>query len=208
LDEINAYYNVHSLSCSEAFKTKDESQSAGEAVDSVAELRINGDLMSCQVMSSGQKAVDIVFDGTQTWEVNHQNQTYYHYSGGSFHPRDYLPVTAAGGTLKIGQNLPLLPLFLSYQPSPSLKSIELVKEGTEVYRKVEFGEKSKKGNSLTLTEWFFPDRWILKKATFRTSIGYSADFIASNFNFSDKTPASEFKINPETLKGYKEIPPP
>ncbi|HWD40016.1 MAG TPA: hypothetical protein VG944_14295 [Fimbriimonas sp.] len=90
-------------------------------------------------------------------------------------------------------------------PPLELKSIEAVKEGDEPLRKVVGAATTAKGSSITITQWFLADKWILKKFNLhgRTQDGdFDIEGEASKIDFDPKFKDTEFDFDPARIQGY------
>src|SRR5207237_6947943 len=105
-------------------------------------------------------------DGKLGWSIDHNRKVYF--EGKASFPDVFDAKAARVTTPPDSFNFS----FTSYQPiqfvlDPPLeiKSIETVKEGTETLRKVVASKTKANGSTLTIVQWFLPDKWILRKFT-------------------------------------------
>jgi hypothetical protein len=90
-------------------------------------------------------------------------------------------------------------------PPLNLMSLATVQEGGIALRKAVATSTNEKGQTLTLTQWFLPDKWILKRFTIdgKGDGGpFHADAEATTIDFKAKIGPKDFNLDPAMLTGY------
>lgn len=100
------------------------------------------------------------------------------------------------------------PVLFGCSPPLVLKSFETLQEGGAKLRKVVASSTSKKGRTVTVTQWFLPDRWLIKQ--FRISgtgengpidVEGKSDKLEFNVTF----PPDEFALDPAIVKDFQKV---
>ena len=104
------------------------------------------------------------------------------------------------------------PMQFALSTEVKLMPIEEVTVDKEKLRKVVALAKNAKGHEISITQWFLPDRWLLKRFSVKgQGDGGPFEFggVAKVLDLKAKIDPADFKLDPESIKGYQkgELPP-
>jgi hypothetical protein len=151
--------------------------------------------------------VEALDDGLTTWLIFHHRKEYWVMSDNklpAFKAEQKL-IEAPPGQFKFNP-MGTGPFQFASNPPPEIESIASAVLDGETLRKVVASVTSAKGNRLTVTQYFVPDRWVAKRAEV-TIVGPSTNVrMSARLTTLDFHPAfthGEFQFDPSKVKGYE-----
>lgn len=205
IEKIKAYHGLKGFR--EEFKIELKGDDSSYVTRSV-ELDA-GRFRAVIVMPEGQKMEDL-FDGITNRIIMHESKTYFDVpfdKSRPFDPKDYLAKTE-GESLKFSFASAGTPIQFACDPPLVIKSIETVQEGSARLRRVIATSAGKSGRTLTITQWFLPDKWLLKRFKIE-GVGQSGPIhvegTAVKLDLDAKFDAKHFTLDPATISGYKKL---
>jgi hypothetical protein len=163
-------------------------------------------------LDMGTGKVESVCDGKTDWIIVPSQGSYYETKlnpPSKFDPKAWLlKADADGFNFTMSTEEPVK--FACHLPF-NVVSLDTVKEGGQALRKVVLSVTNSEGTKLTITQWFLPDRWLLKRFDVNTGpdgpINMKGEMTTLDLHAS--APADEFKLDPKKVEHLqkKAIPP-
>lgn len=145
-------------------------------------------------------------NGEMGWTLLHRRKTYYEGKVESPLPDDpksrVLKAEEGAVQFKFDDREPVR---FATNPMPEITSTEVVEEGGKKLRRVIARATGKSGGTITFTQWFLPDRWIIKKFKIEGG-GEDGPFTftgeATEIDFKPKIDEAIFTLDPKQIEGY------
>jgi len=155
--------------------------------------------------------MEIIDDGSTVWSIVDQAKQYSEakrIQTDTFDPKEMLLKSHASVKFNFtyeGQ------MQFAADPQFVLAGIEKVQEAGASLRKAVATATSAKGNKVTITEWFMPDKWIMKRFSLvgqGESGSVSVKGEVSSIDFEATPLPGEFALDPARISGYtkQEVP--
>ena len=161
IDKLAAYHGLKSF-----HETMDVSSTINGSTTKVKRDTImDGDKLHVVLSDSGGPKIEQICDGTNCWFIFRPKRIYFEEKADPtpFDPKAHLLKTDPDtGSMNLNFGIPLQ---FAHDPAPTIASCELVQAGREKLMKVVALATGTEGRKMTITQWFLPDRWILKRAT-------------------------------------------
>ena len=128
------------------------------------ETILDGNHRHVKISLPDSTRMEYVDNGSTIWFINHSLKSYVetkYVPEASFDPKANLLKVAP---LRFDFNFSSdQPVQFASDPPPIVQSISIVRDGGSTLRKVVASCTSKKGHKITITQWFLPNRWIVKR---------------------------------------------
>jgi len=178
---------------------------AGQTSDLRLINRFDGEMFHSKVMTGEGASLEVGADGKRMWAIFPSDKAYFEGPIEAGKPYDakahLLKVEKESFRFNFGTEVQVQ---FSCDPPFKIKSISTVKEGTTTLREVVASVTNAKGHTLNLTQWFLPDRWILKRFSMKgqTEAGVTVFKGEAALSLNAKFTPDEFKLDRASVIGF------
>jgi len=167
--------------------------------------RFDGEKYHSKVVTGEGASIEVGGDGKKMWAIFPGDKAYF--EGPAEPVKPYVPkahllkVEKENFRFNFGTEVQVQ---FSCDPPFKIKSISTVKEGTTTLREVVASVTNAKGHTLNVTQWFLPDRWILKRFLLKgqTEAGATTFRGEATLNLNARFTSDEFKLDHGLVLGY------
>lgn len=168
---------------------------------------IDGSKFHCIQLVNATQRYESICDGSREWTISRPDRQYGDVAADTaFDPTaEVIKATNQHFYFRFDSDRPAQ---FACDPDFTPVSMETVTEGKDKLRKLVYSAVSKTGHTMTMTEWFLPDRWILKKVLLigQSDVGDTRlECAMSTLDFEPTMPPDVFKLDPAIVDGYKKI---
>lgn len=184
----------------------------GPAHEIHLKMLVLGDRRRCSVIADDQVQLEVIDNSPTSWIIVPPQRKYAEIKPDTtkepkFDPKEQLLKAEPDSfSFKFDSDEPVR--FAPYSAFV-LQPMEVVHEGSNTLRKVAASITSKKtGNKITVTQWFLPDKWFLKRFTIegRGQDGpISLKGEASVLDFKSALRDSDFILDMTTVQGFDKV---
>lgn len=201
LDKITAYHNLKD------FREEMDIEVGDAKIHRTTMMDGDRSHIIC-TLSDGTK-MESVCDGIVGWAILHSQKQYFERKidrNATFDPKQFLLKTVPDSfnfNFNGGQ-----PVQFALSPAFEITSVETIKDDGETLRKVVATSKKPNGHYLTLTQWFLPDRWLVKRFTI-DGVGNDGPIRgrgeATKLRFDAKYTSPDFALDSTLIQGYQKV---
>jgi len=165
-------------------------------------------LRSHSTGGTGTSKVESVCDGKTSWLIFTSQASYYESKidqTAAFDPKTWLLKADADG-FNFAMNTTEPVQFACHLPL-KVVSVEVVKEGAQNLRKVVASATNSKGIKLTITQWFLPDKWLVKRFSVDTGPTGPINMkgVMTTLDLHATFPATEFNLDPKMVEHFQKM---
>lgn len=173
-------------------------------------IELDGPKHRALFIMPGDAKLENICDGETSRMIMHSNKAYTDKKvdpWSSFDPKTLL-AKPEEDSLKFEFDTAEKPVLFACSPPLTLKTFETIEDGSEKLRKAVATSTSKKGRTVTVTQWFLPDKWILKRFSIAgEGENGPIDLVgkAEKLEVNVKFAANEFVLDPVVVKDFQKV---
>ena len=205
IEKIKAYHGLTAFR-----ETMRITLSADASPDAIVRLiELDGKRQRGVFMLPGGAKMETVCDGATNRSFLHEAKAYADVAVDkkqAFIPKDLL-AKADAESVQFEFTAGGQPVLMACDPQFKLQSVTTVKEGAEQLRKAISFATKEPGRTLTLTQWFLADRWILKRFNIEGQGKEGPVCIegVAKLEFDVKFRPLHFAMDPKAIEGYQKV---
>lgn len=177
--------------------------------DFVRLIEIDGSMSRAVILMPDLTRLQAVCDGKTRWAVHQASKTYSEgpaSDGKTFKPSDHLAKAKEVDSFELDFDSVDRPVRFDANPGFVLKSIaEESLDGEKLRKVVAVSVRTDKAKQVTLTQWYLPDKWILKSFTLTSEGKTLAEGRCKVLDFNATFERGYFVFNADSIKGFKRV---